>query len=343
MTLADHLVTAWYAPRLSPLTALLLPLSVPFVGAAALRRMLYRSGVLPVQRLPVPVVVIGNITVGGSGKTPLVAALARALAARGWRPGIVSRGYGRRSPAGGNAAPILVAADTDPAVAGDEPLLLARAGFPVAIASDRVAAGRALIHAYPDCDVILSDDGLQHLRLARDVEIAVIDAARGLGNRRLLPAGPLRETPARLATVDAIVVLTDEGVALPTDWPAAWRMTLAGETLHRVNAPNVTATADQFRGSGAHAVAGIGNPPRFFAQLAALGIAAVPHAFPDHHRFSAADLAFPDARAIVMTEKDAVKCAAFAADHCWYLPVRACVDPALITRVEEKIRGPQAA
>jgi tetraacyldisaccharide 4'-kinase len=254
----------------------------------------------------------------------------------------VSRGYGRGAGAGGDA-PLLVARDSDPALAGDEPVLLARAGFPVAVAGDRVAAASALLAAHPGCNVILADDGLQHLRLARDVEIAVIDAARGVGNGWRLPAGPLREAAARLAAVDAVVALCRDGDDAPAAWPGALVMTLAGEVFHRVNAHGITAGAEAFRGAGVHALAGIGNPERFFAALRALGISAVAHRFPDHHRFGAGDLALPGASAILMTEKDAVKCAGLADDRCWFLPVRANVDPALVARVEERIRGPQAA
>jgi len=343
MTFAARLVAAWYAPRLTPLTLSLVPLAVLFAGAAAVRRALYRVGLLRAHGLPVPVIVVGNITVGGSGKTPLVAALARELAARGWRPGIVSRGYGRRPATGSGDAPLLVAADSDPALAGDEPVLLARGGVPVAVARDRVAAASALLVAHPECDVIIADDGLQHLRLARDVEIAVIDAARCFGNGWRLPAGPLREAPARLATVDAVVALRRDGSGAGEAWPGALAMTLVGETFHRVNAPDVGAGAGAFRGAGVHAVAGIGDPQRFFAHLRTLGIAAVAHPFPDHHRFVAADLALPGATAIVMTEKDAVKCRGLADDRCWYLPVRARLDPALVTRIEEKIGGREAA
>src|SRR4051812_41800938 len=184
MTAAERLVAAWYAPRLTPLTFALTPLALLFALVAALRRGLYRIGLLRAERLPVPVVVVGNITVGGSGKTPLVAALAQALAQRGWHPAIVSRGYGRRDA--GAIVPILVTRDADALVVGDEPLLLARAGLAVAVARHRVAAGRALLAAFPECNVIIADDGLQHYALARDVEIAVIDAARGLGNGWLL-------------------------------------------------------------------------------------------------------------------------------------------------------------
>jgi len=340
---ANRLVAAWYARGPTPLTVALAPLAVVFAGAAAVRRALYRWGLLRAERLPVPVVVVGNITAGGSGKTPLVAAIADGLAERGWRPGIVSRGYGRSAHGTDRGAALLVAPDADPAQAGDEPVLLARSGHPVAVAADRGAAGRALLAVHPECNVILADDGLQHYRLARDVEIAVIDAARGLGNGWPLPAGPLREAPSRLATVDAVVELVTAAAATRAAWPGAWRMTLAGDTFHRVDAPALTATADAFGGGGVHAVAGIGNPARFFAQLASLGIHAVAHPFPDHHRFAAADLALPGARAILMTEKDAVKCRAFADERCWYLPVRARIDPALVARIEEKIRGSQAA
>jgi len=343
VSLADRLAAAWYADGLTPLTAVLAPLSVPFAAAAAARRALYRNGLLSVERLPVPVVVVGNVTVGGSGKTPLTAALADGLAARGWHPGIVSRGHGGDAERSDRHKALIVVPDSDPALVGDEPVLLARSGHPVAVARDRPAAGRALLAAYPRCDVILADDGLQHYRLARDVEIAVVDAARGVGNGWRLPAGPLREARSRLASVDAVVELVTDASAGRAAWPGAWRMTLTGDTFHRVDAPVLTASPESFRGAGVHAVAGIGNPARFFAQLAGMGIRAVGHAFPDHHRYSPGDLALPEARAILMTEKDAVKCSAFADERCWYLPVRARIDPALVARIEEKIRGSQAA
>ena len=340
VTLEERLVVDWYAPRLTPLTAALTPLAGLFALATAVRRSLYRARVLTAERVGVPVIVVGNITVGGSGKTPLVAALAHALAARGRKPGIVSRGYGGSASRG---APLLVRPDTDPLLAGDEPVLLARTGFPVAVARDRVAAARALLDAHPDRDVIIADDGLQHYALARDFEIAVIDAARGFGNGWRLPAGPLRESPSRLDAVDAVVVLAGDVRAARAARAGAVAMTLAGSLFHRVDVPDVVAEAASLKGDRVHAVAGIGDPQRFFARLAALGIDAVAHAFADHHRFVAADIALPDARAILMTEKDAVKCRAFADERCWYLPVRADVDPALVARIEETIRGPQAA
>jgi tetraacyldisaccharide 4'-kinase len=340
MSLSSRLVAAWYAPHVTVLTAALIPLAVAFGAVAGARRALFRSGVLRAHRLPVPVIVVGNITVGGSGKTPLAAALTRSLAERGWHPGIVSRGHGRvttRSP------PMMVAPDADAGEVGDEPLLLARTGIPVAVATDRVAAARALLATHPDCNVIVADDGLQHYQLARDFEIVVVDAARGLGNGWRLPAGPLREPAARLDEVDAIVALVTPGEDAPWTAPNAWRMTLAGDTFRRVADPAQTQPASAFTGSSVHAVAGIGNPERFFSQLRSLRIVATGHAFPDHHRFVEGDIALPGARAILMTEKDAVKCAAFADERCWYLPVRAHVDPALVARIEEALRGSEAA
>ena len=335
MPLADRLVAAWYTPHLTPLTVALTPLSIVFRGVAALRRVLYRAGVLPTQRLPVPVVIVGNITVGGSGKTPLTIALAKALAGRGWRPGIISRGYGARS-----AVPRAVGVDATADTVGDEPLLLARTGLPVWVGNDRPRAARELLAAHPGCDVIVADDGLQHYALARDVELAVVDASRGLGNGWLLPAGPLREPASRLDEIDAVV---RHGAAVAGASAHKFAMTLVGDCFVRVNAHTVTATADAFRAGRVHALAGIGNPQRFFDHLAELGIAATRHAFPDHHRFTPDDLALPTATAILMTEKDAVKCKAFADDRCWALPVRAVVDAALVTLVEEKLRGSQAA
>jgi tetraacyldisaccharide 4'-kinase len=340
VTLADRLVAAWYSPRPTALAVLLLPLALLFRFGVAARRMLYRLGVLRSVRLRVPVVVVGNITVGGSGKTPLVAALALALSRRGFHPGIVSRGYGRD---GANGEPVPVGPDDDPRRVGDEPLLLARAGYRVVVANDRVAAGQALLARNPECDVILSDDGLQHYRLARTVEIAVVDAVRGLGNRRSLPAGPLREPASRLGEVDAVVVLSAAPDTAPPIHPGTFAMRLVGDRLVRVDDPLTSAPASAFARSEVHALAGIGHPERFFAQLAAIGIVATPHSFRDHHRFVAADLDIAGANAILMTEKDALKCEGFADERCWYLPVSACIDDGLITLVEGKLRGPQAA
>jgi tetraacyldisaccharide 4'-kinase len=339
MSLADRVVAAWYAPRLTPLAAALWPASVVFRGVVAVRRALFRAGVLRSQRLPVPVVVVGNITAGGAGKTPLTGALAEGLRQRGLHPGIVSRGHG-----GSARGPRAVAPGDDAREVGDEPLIHAAAGFPVWVGRDRVAAARGLLAANPACDVLLSDDGLQHYRLARTIEIVVVDAARGFGNGLPLPAGPLRERESRLATVDAVVRLVARDAPRP---PAAdGRATLmAYEPLPWRNLVDATVVADpdSWRGRAVHAVAGIAHPRRFFDLLRTLGISAIPHPLPDHHVFVAADIAYPDAAAILMTQKDAVKCAGLADGRCWYLPLSAVVDPALLALVENKIRGFQTA
>jgi tetraacyldisaccharide 4'-kinase len=340
VTIAERLVATWYSPRLTAFAVALTPLALLFRLGVAVRRVLYRAGILRTVRLRVPVVVVGNITAGGSGKTPLVAALASALSQRGFHPGIVSRGYGRDA---GDDVPMAVGPEDDPRRVGDEPLLLARAGYPVAVANDRVAAGRSLLAANPRCDVILADDGLQHYGLARSVEIAVVDAARGLGNRCSMPAGPLREPAGRLGHVDAVVVLTSATGTVPPEFSGAFAMRLVGDRFLRVDDPLTAVPATKFAGTDVHAVAGIGHPERFFAQLLEMGIVATPHRFADHHRFGAADLDIPGAKAILMTEKDALKCEAFADERCWYLPVTACVDERLITLVEGKLRGPQAS
>jgi tetraacyldisaccharide 4'-kinase len=336
MSIAHRLVIAWYTPQLTLLTATLTPLSILFRVAVALRRSLYRAGVLRTKRLPVPVVVVGNVTVGGSGKTPLTIALARALEARGWRPGIVSRGYG-----GADDAPCAVEAGSTPDEVGDEPILLARTGLPVWIGRDRPAAARALLAAHRECNVLIADDGLQHYAMARAFEVAVVDASRGLGNGCMLPAGPLREPASRLGEVDAVVHLADRPAERVS--PRESTMSLAGDSFVRVGAPAIAASAASFRKAGVHAIAGIGNPGRFFGHLRSLGIDARPHAFPDHHRFTPADLALAGAAAILMTEKDAVKCVAFADDRCWALPVRALIDDSLVVLIEERLRGFQTA
>jgi tetraacyldisaccharide 4'-kinase len=339
MSIADRLVAAWYAPQLTLLTAALVPLSVVFASAVALRRTLYRGGLLGSERLAVPIVVVGNITVGGSGKTPLTIALAQALAERGWRPGIVSRGYG-----GADGSPRVVESGSTPDEVGDEPVLLARTGLPVWVGRNRSAAARSLLAAHRECNVIIADDGLQHYAMARTVEIAVVDAGRSLGNGFMLPAGPLREPASRLDEVDAVVRLMSTPGSPPTRISARQStMVFSGDSFVRVDAPAIVATAASFRKPGVHALAGIGNPQRFFDHLRSLGIDATCHAFPDHYRFTPADLALAEATAILMTEKDAVKCEGFADDRCWALPVSATVEPALLALVERGLRGCKAA
>ena len=315
----------WY--RITPLHLILLPVSLLFRALAALRRALYRSGILNSHELPVPVIVVGNISVGGTGKTPLTLALVQQLVDRGWQPLIVSRGYG-----GGAQQPQRVDANSDARQVGDEPLLMARRKLcPVWIGKDRAAAAQAALQAHPQCDIVLCDDGLQHYRLQRDMEIAIVDGDRGSGNGFMPPAGPLREPVARLQTVDAVVV---NGGSTPA---GQYAMRLSGETFHNLLDPGKTVAASHFHALSNHAVAGIGHPQRYFRHLQTLGIPFTPHAFPDHHPYSADDLAFTGCDAILLTEKDAVKCASFADERYWALHVDAQIDPALIEHILRKV------
>jgi tetraacyldisaccharide 4'-kinase len=317
----------------------LAPLASLFGAVVYLRRALYRLRVLPRIGIGIPVIVVGNISMGGSGKTPLVLWIAQHLHANGWRPGIVSRGYGGRVAARGEP-PVEVGVASDPAAVGDEPVLLAhRSGCPVWVGADRVAACRALSTRHPECDVLVLDDGLQHYRLGRDVEIAVIDA-RGLGNGYLFPAGPLREPASRLASVDAVV-----RNGTPTTG-SDFAMRLEGRKLVALADASRVVEAAALGSKRVHAVAGIGDPARFFRHLEALGFEVVPHPFPDHHAYCARDLEFDEPLPVVMTEKDAVKCGPFvvcdaarARERFWVLPVSAVLDPAFGAMLEGKLRG----
>jgi len=294
----------------------LMPWSQAYRGIAATRRLLYRRGFVSRVRLPCAVIVVGNLSVGGTGKTPLVIWLVARLRALGFVPGIVTRGFG-----GSATAAQLIDAAQDPGIAGDEPLVLARrSGVRVAVGRDRPAAARLLIDA--GCDLIVSDDGLQHYKLARDCEIVVIDGARRFGNGWPLPAGPLREPPARLAEVDAIVV---NGGRIAE--PGAISMRLAARDAVALGGGGTRALSS-FAGNAVHAVAGIGNPQRFFDMLRAQGIDVIPHALDDHARITAADISFADLKPVLMTEKDAVKCQELADNRHWYIPVDAVFDEA---------------
>jgi tetraacyldisaccharide 4'-kinase len=308
----------WYS-REKPLW--LAPLSGLYGVLMSLRGLLYRIGLRHRVKVDVPVVVVGNLTVGGTGKTPLVAWLAGHLAASGLRVAIVSRGYGGRA-----RGVTRVTVHSRPSEVGDEPLLLARrAQATVFIGRDRVATAKAAVG--DGADIVLCDDGLQHLALVRQCEIVVIDGRRGFGNGCLLPRGPLRESPRRLRRVNA-VVMNGANTAAGFQLPGFVKHTLFTMNLQPGDARPVAGQGalralSAFRGGGVHAVAAIGNPQRFFDTLRAAGLTIYEHAMPDHHPFKAGDLDFGDTLPVLMTEKDAVKCAAFADERCWYVPVTA--------------------
>ncbi len=305
----------WY--RRGATAWLLWPASLGFGVLAASRRLLYRLGILKSAHPGVPVIVVGNLVAGGSGKTPLALWIAEFLKSKGWSPGIVSRGFGSTQ-----TAPRAATIASSPAEVGDEPIILSRrSGCPVWVGVDRAAVARALRSAHPEVDVLILDDGLQHYALRRDLEIAVVDARR-FGNGFLLPAGPLRERPRRLRSVDAVVSHGRTGLE------GGFAMRLEGETFHRMTDAADRRPASAFAGHKVHAVAGIGDPNRFFLHLVGLGIKPVPHPFPDHHPFAPGDLAFAGEEAVVMTEKDAVKLRRAALPHWWVLPVTARLDPA---------------
>lgn len=323
---------------------LLVPLSGVYWLALILRKFLYACGVLRTHTASVPVVIVGNITAGGTGKTPTVLWLVEALRARGFNPGIVSRGYGGSKV---NSS-IRVEAATDAAVAGDEPVLLARRSqCPVVVDPDRVRAASMLVE--DGADVIVADDGLQHYRLSRDYEICVIDGSRGLGNRRLLPSGPLRESAQRLDSVDQVLVngeLRGSEYEQTTAEQNAISFELVATEACRLNG-SLTRPIDRFADTTVHAVAAIGNPHRFFDLLRVHGIQVIEHVFPDHAVLDRKDLDFGDDFEVFMTEKDAVKLGRHEKDKLWYVPVDMKMDPVLaaplIEQIESRLRAGRSA
>ena len=316
-------VRFWY--RRGILAWLLWPVSLLFLLGVFLRRALYALRIFKSAHPGIPVIIVGNLTVGGSGKTPLVIWVAEFLKSKGWSPGIVSRGYGAKVE-----APRAATVASDAAQVGDEPIVLSRrSGCPVWIGAERVRVAAVLRREEPKVDVLILDDGLQHYVMRRDVEIAVVDA-RGFGNGFLLPAGPLREPKGRLRSVDAVVAHGSTGTK-------GFSMSLEGDVAHRMSDARERKPLSAFAGQKVHAVAGIGDPNRFFQQLGKAGIRVVPHPFPDHHRFTPRELEFGDEAPVMLTEKDAVKLRSVARPHWWVLPVTAKLDPAFGAWLLEKL------
>jgi tetraacyldisaccharide 4'-kinase len=309
-----RLQSYWYGRH--ALTVFMIPFSWVFTWLVQLRRRAYKGGLFKVSHLEVPVIVVGNISIGGTGKTPVVIWLANFLRKAGYSPAIVSRGYKGQA----SHWPQQVRPDSDPVMVGDEAVLMAkRCQCPVAVGPDRVEAARGILQ-YNDCDIIIADDGLQHYALGRDIEIAVIDGARRFGNGYCLPAGPLREPVSRLKEVDLVIV--NGGGVMHHEYS----MVLASGLIHNLVDESNTQHPDELRGRQVHAVAGIGNPDRFFSQLKRMGLDVIEHPYADHHLFHAGDIRFDDDLPVLMTEKDAVKCRRFASENHWYLPVDAQPD-----------------
>lgn len=316
----------WYGRH--PLGLLLAPLGWCYGALARWRRRQYQRGRWPSVRLPVPVVVVGNLTLGGTGKTPLVIWLAGWLRGRGYRPGVLTRGYGGK----GKTWPVAVGRGADPAEVGDEAVLLAqRCDCPVMAGPDRVESGRRLIEGH-GCDILLCDDGLQHYRLRRDLEIALVDGQRRFGNGRCLPAGPLREPLERLAAVDLVVVNGPSSAD-------AYGMELVPDAVVSLDGPAQTLPLQAFAGRTVLAVAGIGNPERFFRMLAGEGIRVIPRPYPDHHPFTAGDARPWAGQTVLMTEKDAVKSRVLPGSDRWVVRVEAEPDAATLGRFNELFDG----
>ncbi len=324
MGLKKYLLKSWTKPN--ALTGILRPFSSVYRGVFALRKTAFERGMFDCYRAPVPVVIVGNLTVGGTGKTPLVVYLVEQLKERGFSPGVISRGYSGDSP----SYPLLVKADTSVEESGDEPaLIVRRTNVPMAVGPDRRASIEMLLREY-QIDLIISDDGLQHLALERDVEICMIDDTSEQQNDNLLPAGPYREPLSRLMSVDFIVRHGgDVGNA-----ENQFSMHLKPNKPMAVNPQNESVFPE---GSHLQAVAGIGNPQRFFDTCQTLGYSITPHSFADHHHFSLNDISF-SGKPVLMTEKDAVKCNDIAANHHWYLPVDAVIGEGFADAVANKIR-----
>jgi tetraacyldisaccharide 4'-kinase len=319
--------------RTSVFTVLLLPLSILFAAVSGLRRLAYRRGWLASVSVGVPLIVVGNITAGGSGKTPLTIWLVNWLREQGFRPGVISRGYG-----GSAHGCVEVRVDSLAADVGDEPLLIHfKTDAPVVVGRDRVAAAHTLLASHPEVDVLVSDDGLQHYRLRRDIELAVVDAASGLGNGWPLPAGPLREPGRRLNRVDAVIQVVRGGGQARTDLPVtSWRANYTAGRAYRLQDPQATRPLGELPSRDWLAATGIGRPQGFFDMLQAAGIRFRPRVFSDHHAFLPQDL--PADGAVVMTEKDAVKCVTFAGTDWWALQLDVAPEAGFVDWLGSRIK-----
>lgn len=325
-TILFKLFKYWYQPTLSLVTICLLPLAWLFSLISAIRRWLYRKGYFKSYRFPVPVIVVGNIAIGGTGKTPFVIALVKFLQSQGYQPGVVSRGFGGEK----QFQPVAVTKHTSTKLVGDEAVLLSRnTQCPVVVCIDRPKAVETILRDF-QCDIVISDDGLQHYALARDIEIIIVDAARGFGNGQLIPAGPLRESKQRMKAADFIVM--NGGSANDQ-----YSMSLAPKYFQSL-VNNTQHLISDFPTKKIHAVAGIGNPDRFFNSLRKFGFDIIEHPFPDHYRYQASDFNFADDYPIIMTEKDAVKCDAFATDKYWYMSIDAAINDKLFDELFTKLK-----
>jgi tetraacyldisaccharide 4'-kinase len=336
MSLESTLTRAWL--KRGPLACALWPLSLLFRALAAIRAGLYRAHILQSARLPVPVIVVGNIFIGGTGKTPLTIWLVQALRDAGFRPGVISRGHG-----GSGEVPREVLPGAAASKVGDEPLLIARrSGCPVFVGRKRAEAGRALLAAHPDVDVLVTDDGLQHYALARDIEIVLFDS-RGAGNGWLLPAGPLREPATRRRDFTVVNAPEITPALARSVGGRPFRMQLSGETAERLAAPGEQVALAALASKRIVAAAGIGNPGRFFAMLRSAGLDIRELPLPDHHDFLDAPFDGVDADVILITEKDAVKCGQIENlkhdPRLWVVPVAARIDGPLAEHIVEKCRG----
>jgi tetraacyldisaccharide 4'-kinase len=331
-SVSNWLQKQWYKKSLHPLLWVFIPLSLLYVFFVKIRKAYYQSNRISKASFPIPIVVVGNLTVGGTGKTPLVIHIVKVLKQYGLRPGVVSRGYGG-SHSKTSQEPLWVYANSDPKQVGDEPLLLAKRVFcPIVIAANRIKAVQSLLDS-GQVDVVISDDGLQHEKLKRDIEIIVIDGKKRLGNGWCLPVGPLREPSQRLEEVDFIVC--NDPIQFDND--QEYDMVLRPRTLSSGLEPSQQNSINFFQGQTVHAIAGIGFPERFFDLLTKHDLKVIPHPFPDHYPFQQKDIEFNDDLPILLTEKDAVKCSGLMSHKHWVLSVDSAVNPLFDMRLLKRL------